>query len=363
MVKREEKRRGLRLVATGLFAGTVILVAGIAGVPGIPGVGALAGPKNASRKSITPPALKEGDIVGLIAPASPLDDNSVKKTVAYLQSRGFGVKVSHGYRSRDGYLAGGDEQRAAEFNSMLRDPQVNAVFCLRGGYGSPRILDQIDYAELRRNPKIVLGYSDITAVLNAIERHAGVVSFHGPMAGELKAPTGFTSRYLWAALSGTGRDFGDWGKGPGSRLNEWRTIAGGTAEGKLVGGNLSLVSATMGTPYEVDTNGAILFLEEVSERPFRVDRMLNQLRLAGKLKQLKGALLCRFTNCRGGSNSRSLDTIFKEYLGPLGIPVLAYFPAGHVSDQATLPVGARVRLDATAKKLSIVGAMVRTPAN
>ena len=312
--------------------------------------------------ALKPPVLKTNETVGLIAPASPLDEASVRGAVRYLRQAGYGVKLSYGYRQAQGYLAGSDESRAAELNAMFRDPQVKAIVCLRGGYGSPRILDRIDYALLEKNPKVLVGYSDITALLNAIHAKTAMVVFHGPMAKELsEGLTPFTSRYFWSAFQPRSALFDDWGHGLPESKSRLTTVVPGQAEGVLVGGNLSVVTCTLGTPYEIKTQGAILFLEEVSEKPYRIDRMLNHLRLSGKLAQVRGVLLCRFTNCEpAAENDSGLETIFKDYFGELGVPVLAGFPAGHVPDQVTLPVGIRVRLDATARKLTLLESTVTT---
>ncbi|MBN1441364.1 MAG: LD-carboxypeptidase [Planctomycetes bacterium] len=312
---------------------------------------------------LKPEPLRAGDVVGLIAPAGPLDETSVAKAVDSIRREGFAVKLSKGYQQADGYLAASDEVRAAELNAMFRSPEVKAIICLRGGYGSPRILDRIDYEAVRQNPKIFVGYSDITAVLNALQARTGLVVFHGPMAKELGQGDGlspFTARHFWSAFVAESPLFEDWGAGLPRSANRLETIVEGTAEGILVGGNLSVVTATVGTPFELDARDAILFLEEVNEKTFRIDRMLNQLRLAGKLSSLRGVLLGRFTNCgpEGVGGARSLDVVFREYFGGLGIPVLAGFPAGHVDDHATLPFGIRVRLDATRRKLRLLEAPV-----
>lgn len=319
------------------------------------------GPELASRTTIKPPALEKGDAIGLVAPASSPPEARVERAVHYLRTRGYTVVLSHGYRDADGYLASNDESRAAEIHRMFADPRIKAIICLRGGYGSPRILDRIDYDLVRENPKVFVGYSDITALLNAIRAKTGLVVFHGPMAKELAASgfPRFSERYFWNAFATESRLFSDWGAGrPGTPL---KTLVEGQCEGRLAGGNLSVLTSTIGTPYEVDARGAILFLEEVNEKPYRIDRMLNQLRLSGKLAEARGILLCRFTGCEARSGrDRSLEAIFSEYFRTLGVPVLANYPAGHIEDQATLPMGSLVRLDATAQKLVLLEPAVRS---
>jgi muramoyltetrapeptide carboxypeptidase len=307
---------------------------------------------------VKPPALVAGDTIGLVAPASPIDDSIVKQAVANLQKSGYRVKLSLGYRQARGYLAASDEVRALELNRFFEDPEVKAIICLRGGYGSPRLLDRIDYDLVRANPKILVGYSDITALLTSIQKQTGLVVFHGPMAKELsgEGPPPFTARHLWGALRPDPSLFDDWGRGNAPP----RTLVPGVAEGRLAGGNLSVLACTMGTPHEVDLRGAILFLEDVAEKPFRIDRMLNQLRLSGKLSDVSGVLLGQFTGCSAPETDAGLglEQVFQDYFGGLQVPVLADFPAGHIADQATLPFGIRVRLDATERKLSLLEAPV-----
>jgi muramoyltetrapeptide carboxypeptidase len=306
-----------------------------------------------------PPPLRKGDTIGLVAPASPVPAETVRAAAANLERRGFTVKVAPGSEARRGYLAGTDAARAEALNGFLRDPSVKAVLCLRGGFGSPRILDRVDYDAIRRDPKVIIGYSDITALLLAVQRRAGVVTFHGPMGGEWAPGRGITpysEKYFWDAFADRSPLFTDWGGERAHGMKEPTALAGGSAEGILTGGNLSVLCSLLGTPYEIDTRDSILFLEDVSERPFRIDRMLNQLRLAGKLGQARGILLGAFTNCEdpNPSSSLSLGEVFTDYFATLGVPVLADYPAGHTADQATLPIGIRVRLDATARKLSFL---------
>lgn len=287
-----------------------------------------------------------------------------------LEKRGYEVRL---FGERDvtrGYLAASDTERAAAFNAAVSDPAVKAIICARGGYGSPRILDRIDYAALARSPKVLIGYSDITALLIAVEQRCGLVTFHGPMGKEWSAARGispYSELYYWDLFSGDSLEpakLADWGGELPSGLRRPVTLAPGVAEGVLVGGNLSVVTCAIGTPYAIETEGAILFLEEVGERPFHIDRMLNQLRLAGKLQGVKGVLLGVFAACqtRDPEGDLSLEEVFGDYLTPLGVPVLYEYPAGHVPDQATLPIGSRVRLDATERTLSILEPCVAPPA-
>jgi muramoyltetrapeptide carboxypeptidase len=317
-----------------------------------------------------PPALARGDTIGLLAPASPLGAEEVRAAEESLRRRGYRVKRAGSLGASLGYLAGSDRARAADLNELFADPEVKAIVCVRGGYGSPRLLDRIDYDAMRRSPKVLIGYSDITALLLAVQRHAGLVVFHGPMGKEWASEGGltpFSERYFWPAVAPAGGAaeaglLADWGGAAPAGAEKPFPIARGTAEGILTGGNLSVITALMGTPYEIDARGAILFLEDVGEKLFRIDRMLNQLRLAGKLRDARGIILGAFTGCEESDGDVSRREVFEDYLAPLGVPVLAGYPAGHVADQATLPFGVRVRLDASAGKLAILEPAVASEA-
>jgi muramoyltetrapeptide carboxypeptidase len=308
-----------------------------------------------------PPPLKAGDTIGLLAPASPIEPELVQGAAANLRQRGYRVKLVAGLDRKLGYLAGSDLERAKALNDFLGDAEVKAIVCLRGGYGSPRLLDLIDYEAMRRQPKIIVGYSDITALFLAARKEAGLVVFHGPMGKEWSAKAGlspFSERYFWPAFASQSPLFENWGGERPSGMKAPFTIAGGAAEGILVGGNLSVISNLMGTPYEIDARGSILFLEEVSEKLFRIDRMLNQLRLAGKLRQARGILLGVFAGCEERDGEVTRGGLYRDYFSILGVPVLAEFPAGHLPDQVTLPLGVRARLDASAGTLALLEAPV-----
>ena len=316
-------------------------------------------------RTVKPAPLSAGATIGIVAPASSLDEANVQKAVANLRARGYRVKLSLGYQQHRAYLAASDEVRAAEINSFFADDEVDAILCLRGGYGSPRILDRLDYDTIRRNPKVFVGYSDITALLNAIHRRAGIIVFHGPMAKEFaigSGPTTYTEKYYWSAFAPRTARFDDWGGGGPRGRRAPSVLVGGKAEGVLAGGNLSMLVSTIGTPYEIEARGKILFLEDVREKAFRIDRMLNQLRLSGKLAQFRGVVLGSFTGCGDDlhDTTTSLEDLFVEYFGGLGVPVIAGFPTGHTPDQVVMPIGVRVRLDADERKLSILESAVRT---
>jgi len=303
---------------------------------------------------IRPPALKPGARVALVAPAGPLSEGAVERAVERLGGWGWEAVVGEHARGRHGYLSAPDGDRVADFNAALRDDAVDAVWCLRGGYGVMRILDAIDWHALARRPKPVIGFSDNTTLHLAIQR-LGIVSFHGPHPATENL-TAFSEDGLLRALTGTGPagvlPFPD-----DTGLAE--TIAPGAAEGRLVGGNLALVAATVGTRFAVDADGAILFLEEVGEAAYRLDRLLTQLRLAGVLDRVAGVALGGFTEVtpNGDDQPEAIDVLC-DRLGDLGIPVAYGFPFGHVEDNWTLPEGVRARLDADAGTLELLEAGV-----
>ncbi len=242
-------------------------------------------------KTLLAPALRDGDAVALVAPAGPIAaDEQFARAEDVVRSLGLVPRIARYARQRRGYLAGSDDERASDFNDAVRDPEIRGIFALRGGYGTMRILDAIDYAALAANPKVVLGYSDLTAILNTITQRTGLVTFHGPVAA-LSPFTENESAWLRRALMRSE---------PLGELHDANAyaITGGTACGRLCGGNLSLVTSLLGTPYEIDTSRAILLIEEVDEAPYRIDRMLTHLRLSGALSRAAGILVGRCRQLR-----------------------------------------------------------------
>jgi muramoyltetrapeptide carboxypeptidase len=242
---------------------------------------------------------------------------------------------------RRGYLAGTDEERAADFNEAIRDPQVRGIFALRGGYGTMRILSAIDYDALAADPKVILGYSDLTALLNAITQRSGLVTFHGPVAALSQFSESETA-WLRRAIMQTEPIGALEGANP-------LVLAAGFAQGKLAGGNLSLITALLGTPYAIDIAGTLLIIEEVDEAPYRIDRMLTQLRLSGALADVAGILVGRCANCEVGEEhpyaAMPLAETLRDRLGDLGVPVLMQLPIGHDGEQWTVPIGLHARIE------------------
>jgi muramoyltetrapeptide carboxypeptidase len=273
---------------------------------------------------------------------------------------GLKMKLARNAGKRMGSYLSSIEERLDDLHSMFRDPEVKAVFAIRGGYGSEHILDRIDYDLIRKNPKIFLGYSDITAMHLAINMHAGLVTFHGPIA--LSKFTGYTQDHFRKALFQK-QPIGVVTNPPDENLlrppHPLRTIRPGRATGRLIGGNLTLVSTTLGTPYEIETRGRILFLEDVEEEPYSIDRMLTHLRLAGKLDGIAGLIFGECMDCRpkdyqpSGALPYSFGEVLDNILGGLKVPVLSGLTIGHTDDQLTLPVGVMATLDADKGTLEI----------
>jgi muramoyltetrapeptide carboxypeptidase len=318
-----------------------------------------------SKPLIQPPRLRAGSRIALLAPAGPLSErDDLVRARELCEAMGY-TPVAGGHAlARYGYLAGTDEERLGDINAALRDPSIDAIWCLRGGFGVTRILDQVDFAAFAARPRPVIGFSDITALLLALYTAAGVVTFHGPMS---RAPLGQFSREHFERVLGLAAVPGRLDRLPPSitvlvpRTARVVTINGGTAEGPLLGGNLSLLLALAGTRHFPDLDGAILFLEEVGEDLYRVDRMLAQLRMMGVLNHLAGVAVGQFSDMRRGAGdggALAFDEVLATYFGPLGIPVAAGFPIGHVDEQWTLPIGVRARLDAAAGELDLLDAAV-----
>ena len=292
-----------------------------------------------------PPMLRTGDLVGLVAPAGPLSDAEIQKGVRQVESLGLKVRLGKNASDQDGYLAGTDAQRAADFNEMARDRGVRGIIALRGGYGTMRILDHLDYRALAADPKVILGFSDMTAVVNAIALRSGIVTFHGAVAA-LSTFTAVETAYLERALMSR-EPIGTLHAAGSTRLR------GGRATGPLAGGNLSLVCALAGTPYAIPARGAILFLEETHEEPYRVDRMLQQLRLGGYFRDAAGIAFGACSHCDASGPALSLPDIYADTFGAANRPALYGAQIGHIRDQWVLPVGVAATLDADAGTLSI----------
>ncbi|MGO0695386.1 LD-carboxypeptidase [Pseudomonas guariconensis] len=294
-----------------------------------------------------PAALPGNACFAIVAPAGPARLDG-RKASQWFADRGYQCRLFPGVGQAEGYLAGADQQRLDDLHGAFADPEIDAILCMRGGYGSMRLLDRLDFDLIRRHPKPLIGYSDITALHTALQRHAGLITFHGGMlnADLLGAKQEPTVSSLFDQL--------------GAKVSQGNVlvhpeaypltcVSPGVASGRLLGGNLSVLCATLGTVGEIDSRGGILFIEDVNEPLYRVDRLLTQLRLAGKLEGIRGVLVGDFA----GITVPAMTPLLKDIFGPLGIPVLAGWRSGHCDPNLCLPLGARVRLDSQAMQLSL----------
>lgn len=297
---------------------------------------------------ILPPPVRPGETIGVVAPGGAVSADALERGVAGLEALGFEVRLGEHVLARRRYFAGTPEMRRADLVAMLTDPGVGAVVCARGGYGTSHLLPLLDPALLASRPKLVVGYSDVSPLLGWVIERCGVVALHGPMVATDLAK-GLTER---AAAR-----FVDLLASPGAPWREPITdvVAGGVATGRLVGGCLSSLVALLGTPYAVETADAVLFLEDVSERPYRIDRMLTHLRLAGKLDAVAAVVLGSFADCDGNGDDLAADVI-RDFFADAPYPVVAGFPAGHRSENLPVTLGLPVRVDAEAGWVEAVAA-------
>jgi len=311
-----------------------------------------------------PKALRRGDTISVIAPAGPVVRERIEKAFDFLRARGYRIKTHGEVFRKTGYLAGDDSTRAGELMAAFADPESTAVWCARGGYGVSRILARLDYDLIARHPKIFVGFSDITGLHLAFQNLTGLVTFHGPNlqdgfgAAEPMSPT--TEAALWKSISADGAH------ATGMQLSTYaedgvagvklRALVPGIANGRLTGGNLSVLAGLIGTAYDIDTEGRILFLEDVNEPMYRVDRYLAQLSLTGKLQAAAGVLLGGFTFDESEPNEspEAMRALLDEYFGALEVPVLAGLPAGHQRENWALPIGGLVEVNASARRVTLL---------
>ncbi|NKE04385.1 MULTISPECIES: S66 peptidase family protein [Mesobacillus] len=300
--------------------------------------------------SIKPTRLKKGDTVAVIAPASPPNKENLKRGLKFVEDLGLNYKLGKSLYSEYGYLAGNDEARLADLNEMFLDDEIKAIICAGGGYGTARIASALDYDAIKNNPKIFWGYSDITFLHTAIRQQTGLITFHGPMlASDIgKEEANQISKDTFKQLFAPAELNYD------STISQIEELVPGSAEGPLVGGNLSLLSSSMGTPFEINTEGKILLIEDINEEPRAVDRMLNQLYMAGKLQESAGIIIGDFNNCVPERElSLSLEEVIDHYIQLAGRPALQGFKMGHCSPHIGVPLGAHASMDTKEKRLFI----------
>ncbi|MCB0713925.1 MAG: LD-carboxypeptidase [Ignavibacteriae bacterium] len=311
-----------------------------------------------TQKILKAPALKPGETIGVIAPSSPQrDDQRLRNGINFLRQLGFEVKEGENLWNRYGYLAGTDEERIEDLNQMIRDPQVRMIVAGRGGYGATRILDQIDYESLQHDPKIILGFSDVTAINLALLGSINLVSFSGAMPGVdfwEEEPDRFTVESFMQGVTTSNN------VGLVPQPEEALPIEGhfpGTATGRLIPANLTLLASLCGTPYLPDMRGAILLIEEIGEEAYRVDRLLSQLYNAGIFNQIGGLALGAFTGTepkRISIDPLPINEVFREYIRRAAVPAISGVQYGHINRKLTLPVGTLARIDGTAGVLELL---------
>jgi len=319
------------------------------------------------KKLIKPARLQKGDTIGLITPASSLFETEQTKIEAKekMEALGFKVKFGENVNKKWDYLAGSDEERINDIHDFFEDDNVKAIFTIRGGYGTGRLLRHLDYSLIKKNPKILLGYSDITSLLIAIHQQTGLVTFHGPVA--TSTFTKYTQKYFYKTLT-EANPVGEIEDAPyDSNLQQsnrvW-TVTGGKSTGKLTGGNLTLICMSLGTPYEIDTKDKILFVEEVGEQPNDLDRMLTHLYNAGKLDNCKGVVFDRMLKVKPANYSPaynsflSVEEVIKDRFKRFDYPVCLGLSLGHIKDKPTLPLGIEAELDADMGRLSLLESAV-----
>lgn len=292
-----------------------------------------------------PPRLKPGGRIGVIAPAGSVDPKAVEAGIAAMRAEGFEVELAGNLFQSNGYLAGAAELRARDLLEFFERPDIDAIFCARGGFGSVQLLPFLEPSRLKA-AKIFVGYSDITILLNWLRQFCGLLTFHAPMVAMdlARGLSAEAKKHFWSVLRGETQ---------GWKLQLGQAVKAGRAESNLVGGCLSLLVTTLGTPYEIDTRGKILFLEDVGEKPYRIERMLTQLQMAGKLAHPAGVLLGDFTHCEG-DGQRGLREVIDDMFGAAGYPVVMGMRAGHGQENLALPFGAAMALDGNDATLTML---------
>lgn len=333
------------------------LLTGVATLSGTSNIYGNSNSKTSLPTKVKPSRLRKGDTVGLITPAGYISDDQLKEAIENIEGLGFKPYFTNNIHDKYGYLAGKDDVRANDLNHMFENDKVDGIFCVRGGYGVARILRQINYDSIRANPKVLVGYSDITALHYAIYSQTGLVTFHGPVATStfndfsvdnlVKTIMKPEKKTVFTPANDSGSDY------------DIYTIREGKAQGELIGGNLSIAVTFLGTPYDVDYKNKILYLEEVDEKPYRVDRMLTHLYQAGKLEEIAGVALGIFRKCDAkvgsarGEQTLSLKEVLYNKLYDLGVPVIYGLSFGHVENKYTIPFGINAELDVQKQTLTL----------
>jgi muramoyltetrapeptide carboxypeptidase len=306
-------------------------------------------------KAIKPKKLQKGDLIGIISPASSVDDTTkLENGIHYLEKLGYQVEVGKNVGKFNGYLAGKDKERLDDLHSMFANKKIKAIFCLRGGYGAARLLDKIDYKLIKNYPKIFVGYSDISALHLAMFYKSGLITFAGPMVGVdfYEEVNPYTEEMFWRILTSSKK----FGRIDNPEDENILCLNSGSANGRIIGGNLSVITGLIGTEYFPDLKDKILLIEEMGEMPYRIDRMLNQIKLSKMFHGIKGVVIGSFRDCHEldpNKKTLTLGEVITDYFSPLKIPVIYNFRHGHLKDNITVPIGATVRLNASKKFIEI----------
>lgn len=320
-------------------------------------------PSQPRKPLIKPKRLAPGDTVGLVLPATEaMSEDEIQFAREQMEAIGFHVVVgAHAY-DKWGYFAGHDRDRADDINRMFADDRIAGIVCYTGGWGSPRVLPYLDFDLIARKPKVFIGYSDITALLNPIHQRTGLVTFHGPVGGSTFDPYTLENFKRVVMTPETAGLLASPPKKPDElidRTNRIVKLAPGKASGRLAGGNLTMIATLMGTPYELDTTGAILFLEDVDEELYRIDRMLTQLALGGEFAHISGFVFGRCTNCTFKGPTFSLEEILRDRFASLPVPAISGLSFGHLEQKLVMPIGIQATLDADAGTVRIDEAAVQ----
>lgn len=323
--------------------------------------------KNYPKKIIKPKRLKRGDTLGIITPSSAINEKQLDKTIKNIEKLGFKYHYTENLMAHNGFLAGTDRQRADDVNAMFANEEIDGIICARGGYGVARMLHLIDYKTIKKNPKPLIGYSDVTALLQSIFINTGLVGFHGPVGRS--AWTDYAIENFRAVVMEPQDKYTIELSEANQKMKDevYRTyaITNGKAKGDLVGGNLSLLASLVGTPYEISMKDKIVFIEEVGEAPYRIDRMLTQLTQSGNLKKAEAVALGVFSGCDIDPNDENADKSFRlkevleDRLSELGIPVIYGLSFGHIDNNATIPIGIKAKLNVEKQTLKIMENAVR----
>lgn len=316
---------------------------------------------NTEKKRLLPARLKAGDTIGIISPGSAASEAQLADGIAQVKALGFKVKLGKNLGKQYGYVGGTDAERVADLHAMFADTSVAGIWCIRGGYGCTRILSALDYQLIKKNPKALIGYSDITALLQAIYMETGLIGFHGPNAQPKMEPYTLASFKQVLMTSAATQPIPKYVLTAEDSYAPVKMLKPGKATGRLAGGNLSLLAAMCGTRYGLDARDKIVLLEDIGEKPYRIDRMLTQLLEGSRLAEAAGILIGQFKNCEAKdlTTSLSLADCLMDRLGKLDLPILTGFSFGHVAHQCTLAIGALARLDADAGQLELLEGLVK----